>query len=493
MGKKKNKSPKVSSHEKNQKNTIEDDVNVNVNTTSCRKNHHSYFPSPSLTKEVFILLSLSGHLNAIEYSTFLEDIEARDPNINNYHDDDDMDDIILAMDTYDQDRQSFTSSLHDIAIALLELIKSSEAHPKSESLSSSSATAAASSATAATIDVTTMENLEESCSQFHQKIQMYKRSIRNQRKYVNKCRQNITQIINQKNTILLSSPSVIVDENTTNLSTIETLRWMNQSNNHDWKTIIDEFIHQLHWERIVITKLEETLSNGSLYACFCDNNDFNVMNHYQEDDIHNHASKQSTISLCKDMIRWSSTVGKCSLLNRTKWICVKESLLQKLSFDMEKSDNHLTVFVLKQNEERQQHRLNQDNYVDETQNAQMHRTCVDYERKESNMLMMRNVLSCTTLVDAINTFFDQNILSTRSRMPMTAQCSEKESQRIRNSDKQVFNDDNPTRREKLKKRQSEIGPMFFLLVGSSNSGKTYFCNMLQSDICHNNLQVKGKD
>lgn len=96
MGKKKPKSKKN-----------KEEVKVKVKAKVGKPPQMPLFIFP-MTKVVFVILSIGGHLNANEYTYYLD-------NVLNEPDDDDIDEIINAMEYHENDRLNMAKTLRDLA------------------------------------------------------------------------------------------------------------------------------------------------------------------------------------------------------------------------------------------------------------------------------------------------------------------------------------------------------------------------------------------
>lgn len=540
MGKKKKKSTT---------NAINTNTNSAISNNSNNKSPPQTSLSSALTKEVFILLSLSGYFNATEYSAFLDDIESQGAagsttstsTTGNYHSDDEMDEIILAMDVYDQERHVFASSLYSLATSLLELIIGDDKTTSTTSIGDDEEGGVTRKDSLPRKNINNIEpillqSFEESCYQLRNQIQMYKQSLRKQKQYVKTIQSNFLHIIHQ----IMNQQDYFSSSSSSSKLNIRKMQFLNQFKSK-FIQLLNQFKHQLQWEKIMLIKLEDVLlSNGSFYNhWFCGSSSNNNHHHDYDDgdddkikmnDKNNNGDTQSsTITLCKDMLQWSKTIDKCLLLlsNRNKSKCiddVKESLISFVLQTMNDNNNDDDERVTTTNQSQYLKSLNttkmeEDRQVEDKNTTTTRLLKIDHgitttannndndddgssceKNEQSHILKRRDILSLSTIEETMNIFFDQTIFQfISSQQHLNKYKQQQQQQQQSESDRgdgliSISNQKGPEHyqnnemdkspEQKWQTIQMEKGPMFVLLVGPSNSGKTHFCSMLQNELGH---------
>mmetsp|Transcript_6257 Transcript_6257/g.9472 ORF Transcript_6257/g.9472 Transcript_6257/m.9472 type:complete len:1096 (-) Transcript_6257:1154-4441(-) len=484
--------------------------NNNIANNSVNKNGHSgswnerllhnQAPScPSLEAAIsastgtssqpwLILLSLGGYMNSIEYNALLEKLE-EDDDLNGsnttmaMYSEEEIEEVLNAMDIYEIERKSFASSIVSLADALQKstsldttLSKEGQTFHHNDSYYDGGSNDYA----------RIILNIEEASSNLYTSIESYKTtSLKKQWNNVHTLMRMV-----MKTSMSNDSPKQNKHNITSPKKPFVTKR------KSTFKSLIQEYKHQLNWDGILIAKLEDVLMNDNLYPY---------------DQEHNH--KQYIHALCHNLFSWSKALENCQLLDQTHWNEIKFLILKKEenqsvgNFDNANKTDSNTV-------------EGRNDHVDEFINTIIRNDTNTFQDEYSptttadpaaTTTTIDRVLSSDTIEKAVNAFLDQNIFQCETYVKTNGgngkggnYGSESVSRKV--SDECNSGADDPTRQSNVvdlavsnqiigysrcTRTGSDGHPLFLLLVGGSNSGKTYFCNSLQSKIrCLRNGQFK---
>lgn len=495
MGKKKKKNQQSTPVENDD--THHDSNNNSNNKTKiiCENSRDIIFPSPILTKQFFIILSLSGYLNATNYNQLLDDIDEKyqkqqqgkyKNNNNNgnadnlyYHNDDDIDDILNTMDIFENNRQSFAISLRTLALHLSSLLLV-QTQPRKDVPKEKDANSTLITYNDNEKQMNLIHSIEEATQLLWKEIKSYKDIIYKQHYQLIQCQDLITSYKSSRN------------------NTFEKIKIVNEYKSL-FLSLIKEMKYQLNWEDIVLTRLEDILTNENIYsASFVISNN----NNNGDDSIDN--EERLNPSLYQDFIKWSKMIQSCLLLNEKKWTTVNQSLLidiikyyddgvslknnqHEKNYDHEydkshvENDNFMNIYTT----------LNED--IDEQPNTGHYsNTSLDGRQDASN---------ANSIEDAINRFLQKDIFNKKSIQSGNSDDQSLASACIKDQ-KREHKMANPTELKKLtsrmKIRKNDINdilgvhPLFLLLIGPSNSGKTYLCNCIQDASESSKSAFKGE-
>ena len=213
----------------------------------------------------------------------------------------------------------------------------------------------------------------------------------------------------------------------------------------------------------------------------------------------------------QDLIQWSKTIQNCLLLSQRKWEKAKESflmniLLYRKRVKVNKNTNGSTNTNTKSNTIEEHNDDGNNNGLDEFLNAISKSDNTKIQHDNTSIIAINaslqkknrtSIWNASSIEEVVNIFLEREILFSHSN---------KDKDNI-NGRRQKRDDDPQLLKSRLKANTKGIisnedydHPLFLLLVGPSNSGKTYFCNMLQTSIGStvasgglNDDEVKGEN
>ena len=253
------------------------------------------FISP-LSKAIFILLSIGGHFNANEYTHVLDNF----PSETDIHNDDEVDAIINAMEYHEQDRITFSKAMRLLADAITESIES-----KSKSM---------------------MVSNEEKMDHYHgfgfESIESCSArlslAISSYQILISKQRVIMVELYQVVKTTLTLAAGVAVDEDG-DRRVYPFLQYMIM-----FQLLSQQYIRQLDWETRVISKLANIMQDGGIYP----------HSHFQSDDDDAPTSTRSRsrngFSIHGDLKMWATGVAQCSMLDKTQWLKVKQMFVKQI-------------------------------------------------------------------------------------------------------------------------------------------------------------------
>jgi hypothetical protein len=514
MSKKKKKSQSNASSSKNSNNKSTTTTQKLVVNNQNNSDNNIFFPSSECTQYYFLLLSLCGVFNASDYNVILDEVITNSQHNNNtinrnnieedgYHSEDQIDHVMNAMDLFDNERQLFASSISKLASSLQSfIIFQKKKRRKGGNGDNNNDDDDDDDDDENENDFKWINEIEQASIDLQSQLIAYKEQcIAKQRSEIIKCQQYLTTAspTQYQHHYLLKVDLLHREDYYTKLGLLNEYRSMFQS-------LIQELKHQLQWEEIVIAKLKHLLLHENIYSFYNTDDDkeydyFYHHNQIQEEKLqqqqqHQH---QSSINICHDLKKWSNVIQHCTLLNVHKWRQVTKSLMKDIIQYSKKpvlsdeinNDDKLYHAKAKMNE------LDLTDFIEaiKVKNDEDNVDCDNDEHESYLQNKKKDILTSTCIEQAINYFLDQHILNVIVRERENCDSTKEEDVWI----KRQMNKPNQIFARMLS--SNSVGdsydlykyPLFLLLVGPSNTGKTYFCNNLQNVITSmNNRQIQGK-
>ena len=243
----------------------------------------------TFSKDVCVLLAMGGSLNATEYAEVLDHFPGGADH--ELHTDEEIDDVMNAMEEHGDNRKGLAKAMHSLASALES--SSSDTAPSNDLLFDS-------------IDIEVVEN---SISSLRLTLSAYKEQIIKQRRDI----EHLQISLSQRSSIFFQSHSQGQGSHYSTFC-IEIMVAFN--------LLAIQYRSQLDWENIMVAQIEKILRDGSIYrhleARFGGNG-----------DADNNIVK-SVINLRADIIRWSFGIDECTKLDQIQWLAIKKKLLEEI-------------------------------------------------------------------------------------------------------------------------------------------------------------------
>ena len=382
----------------------------------------------SLSKVMFILLSIGGHFDANDYNKFLETFSI-EWHVD-IHNDDEIDEIIDAMEYHEEGRVNLSTSMRNLSVAITEFSKTltkNENHIDDNDRV-----------------MISFEKIESCCSKLSAAISVYKPLIEKQR-------QLIVRLDSFMKETLSLTKLRCKDENRSLHVYHAFFRY-----GLIFQTLSEQYLRQLHWENSVLSKTEDILRQGSLYSQFdgivANSNNINV------DGGANSVS--SDVILHQNFRIWSEGIVHCSMLQHHLWSSVREILIKDLTAK--------TVNKMKMTREPAERSTEEKEDI-HMKNAppKQFQPKMFPEVPLSSMVSwnMESVLKARSVKSVFNKFLNQPIFN------LMFDGSSEESPRDVLGYSSLFT---------ASERNSDA--LFCLLTGSSGSGKSHFCHEAETRI-----------
>ncbi len=457
------------------------------------------FPPSNFIKHCFIILSLSGYLNATDYNNFLDEMTLY-YNDCQYHNEEDMDDIINAMESFEDERQTFASSISHLSNKLVLVMnvkkKKQTNYYNNRRRQRNNHDSMMEEEEEEEEEQGLLNSIENGFQSLRDNLTIYKKSLYEQRNQILKCQESILNIHISINSIHNKNDNdQEVGQRYETFFDFDYFKKMKMMNEYKSKfqSLILDLKHQLNWEEIVITKIEDMLINESLYNCiyFDEEEEGEKEEDYQYYCGNSNATKKDSFlsldTLYQDLMHWSSTIQRCLLLNQKKWTTVKESfvmdvIMQTKNVDILSNDNSKNSIK----------DLNDKKLIDIVSlitgdDINDNKDCIYIPENDATDFMSsseihQNIMNSTSIEETVKIFLEQTLLGTNST---DCESSHSTSINYEITSQAEGNKERPkTIKSSLKMKRSTKDhfnhPLFVLLIGPENSGKTYFCNLIQT-------------
>jgi hypothetical protein len=431
------------------------------------------FISP-LSKTMFILLSIGGHLTATDYADFLDNAPFES-------DDDDIDEVINAMEYHEHQRLNLSKAIQRLADAIANTSSSSSSSSSSLSNKDNDLTQ---------VHVNHFDMIETCVSRLSSIISSYRILIAKQRRLVAELHYSYVDLV--KTTTITAPP-------TTTTTTTTLTDFTHDKFSHFLKygvvlqVLSQQYIRQLDWEARCSSKVAEILMDGSIYSHL-----IRVRTRAGDDNYTNKTnttnSNSNSNSIHHYLRKCARGYAQCVMLDHENWQAVKQTYLEEV---MSIADVVNPSDEIGMNSQEVIHEHEESARTGIT--TEMESTLLDnvlipsstkYPPVTSVSCTSSSVLQSRSIQGAINAFIGHTVFSTELYEP---------SPPIEGLDNPATDTDTDTATATTTTEMPPSGAALFLLLkGAPGIGKTYFCDEVETKLSQlnqgsdENSQIVGK-